>query len=110
MNLVKSLTISVFSLFFVAAYGQDAQRGCIEIEVNATITPTSLNSANGIISLTFRDSSEYEVFLLGQERSKNRLGIRQNIIENLPAGNYDLIITDVKRRNVCPRHLKIEVL
>ncbi|MDL5051535.1 hypothetical protein QQ054_36635 [Oscillatoria amoena NRMC-F 0135] len=73
MNLVKTLTISIFNFIFIAASGQAAKLGCVEIEVNAVVTPASSDNPNGTITLTFRDSSEYEIFLLAQDSQKTAL-------------------------------------
>jgi hypothetical protein len=109
MKVTNYLVYTLFQLALLPVFSQETNP-CKTIEVETEVVRSS-NQSNGtaIIKFTFKDQSEYEIFLLGEGKGKNKMGIKKNEIPGVAPGKYDLIITDTRRKNVCPRHLKIEV-
>jgi hypothetical protein len=80
---------------------------CDEIEVKLEITHTSEGKQNGKIVLNFEKSgTSYTCFVFSGSDNNNRLAVKDNEINDLQEGEYNLYIQD---KNGCTKHLKFKI-
>ena len=106
MKVFKYLLFTIFVIWQSPLWAQ-SQKDCEPIDVAVEVV--QLPDGKRTIKLVFKVESDYEISLLGAGKSKNRLEIKTKEIQDVEPGKYDLVITDNKRKNVCPKHVKVEV-
>jgi hypothetical protein len=80
---------------------------CDEIEVKLDITHTTENQPNGKIVMNFKKSNtSYTSFVLAGEQKNNLLDVKDNEINDLSKGEYNLYIQD---KNGCTKHIKFKI-
>ncbi len=80
---------------------------CDEIEVKLDITHTTENQPNGKIVMNFKKSNtSYTSFVFSGEDQNNQLDIKDNEINSLGKGEYNLYIQD---KNGCTKHIKFKI-
>ncbi len=108
MKLLNLLTISILMTLF-GVPSLVAQSPCKEIKATAEVKNTT-NSNDGSVTVTIEGNSRnFKIFLIAPKKEDNRPDLPVEEIKNLSPGNYDVVITESKEGEFCPKHLKVVV-
>ena len=92
-KLILVLSISIF-LFVTDSFSQ-ADRPCEAISVEHNVRHTSQGLNNGAVDLIIKGGIQpYEISVIGDKRSKNKLNINLTRITDLQPGTYLIVIQD----------------
>ena len=86
--------IIIFFLLFLSPFLTNAQDKCRKVDVTVEITDSE-GRKGGSIKVSAKESgAEFTLHLIAKGKSKknNQLSITTGIIENIPPGQYDLVI------------------
>lgn len=106
--MIKLLFVAICLVTGTAAFAQQ-KKDCQELKVQVVITPAGASSNGSIQVVSEDDQQDLRINLLGTGENDDKTDIKESEVVSLPAGNYDLIITDRKNRGACPLHKKIKV-
>jgi hypothetical protein len=108
MKLLNLLTIS-FLLILFAEQLAIAQHPCKEIQATAEVKNTT-NQNDGSVTVTIEGNSrDFRIFLVAQKKEDNRLDLPVEEIKNLSPGDYELVITESKQGEFCPKRIKVAI-
>lgn len=86
---------------------QQVTAECEEIEVKLDITHTSDSKQNGKIVMNFeKPATSYTCFVFSGADDNNRLAVKDNEINDLQKGEYNLYIQDKKG---CTKHIIFKI-
>lgn len=112
----KSLNINTLlgMFFFMTSLATHAQskHDCQELKVKINIEQPTQSSNGSIQVVSEQKDQDLRINLLasgGNSAARDKMDIKESDVVSLPAGDYDLIITDRKNKNACPLHQKIRV-
>ena len=109
MKLLNLLAISSLIAGFGERQGM-SQNPCKEIRVTAETRDTGPRGNDGSISVKIDgESRNFRIFLIAPKKENNRLDLPVEEIKNLSRGNYDLVITESKEGEFCPKRLKVAI-
>ena len=109
MKLLKFLVISFLIFGFVKKQAM-SQSPCKEIKVTAEAKDASPRGNDGSISVKIDgESRNFRIYLIAHKKENNRLDLPVEEIKNLSPGNYELVITESKEGEFCPKHLKVAI-
>jgi len=108
MNLLNLLTIS-FLLNLPAERLIFGEHPCKEI--NATVeVKNSMGQNDGSLTITIEGNQrQFRIFLVAPRKDDNRLDLPVEEIKNLSPGDYELVITEAKEGEFCPKHIKVTI-
>ena len=108
MKLLNLLTISLL-IILVEAPGAYAQHPCKEIQATAEVKHTT-NQHDGSISVTIEgNATQFRIYLVAPRKEDNRMDLPVEEIKNLAPGTYELVITEAKEGQFCPKRLKVAI-
>ena len=108
MNLLNLLTIS-FLLTISGELLTLAEHPCKEIDATVEVR-NAMGQNNGSLTVTIDgDPRRFRIFLVAQRMEDNRLDLPVEEIKNLPPGDYELVITEAKEGEFCPKHIKVAI-
>ncbi len=108
MNLVNLLTISFLLTLWSERMAFNGYP-CKEIEARVTIKNTILSN-DGSITVTIEENpGHFKLFLVAPKKQDNRMDLPVEEIKNLSAGDYELVITEAKEGEFCPKHIKVAI-
>ena len=108
MNLLNLLTISLL-LTLASEQLTLNEHPCKEI--NATVkVKNAMGQNNGSVTVVIEEnSSHFRIFLVAPRKEDNRLDLPVEEIKNLSPGDYELVITEAKEGEFCPKHIKVTI-
>ncbi len=108
MKLLNFLVIT-FLLILSAEHLALAQHPCKEIKASAEVKNTT-NQNDGAVTITIDGNpGHFRIFLVAPKKEDNRLDLPVEEIKNLSPGAYELVITEAKEGEFCPKHIKVAV-
>jgi hypothetical protein len=80
-------------------------------EINATVeVKNAVGHNDGSVTVTIEGNpSHFRIFLVAPRKEENRLDLPVEEIKNLSPGDYELVITEAKEGEFCPKHIKVEI-
>jgi len=99
IGFIISLFLFAVSTSFVAPA---QQKDCRKMDITVDVTPSS-NGKGGIVKVTTNDNDlkfTLHLFSAGGKSQYERVKITNGVIENVPAGTYDLMVQS-KNRDYC---------
>lgn len=108
MNLLNLLTISSF-LTLSAEQLTVAEPPCKEI--NATVeAKNAMGQNDGSVTITIEGNPRhFRIFLVAPRKEDNRPDLPVEEIKNLSPGDYEVVITEAKEGEFCPKHIKVAI-
>ena len=108
MNLLNFLTLS-FLLTFSAGHLALDKHPCKEIDATVE-TQNTTNGNDGSVTVTLEGNPrQFRIFLIAPKRRDNRLDLPVEEIKNLSPGDYELVITEAKEGEFCPKRIKVSI-
>ena len=107
MNLLNLLTIS-FLLSLTSEQLAFDEHPCIEIDATVEVKNTT-NRNDGSLTVTIENPRHFRLFLVAPKKEDNRLDLPVEEIKNLSPGDYELVITEAKEGEFCPKHIKVAI-
>jgi len=108
MNLLNLLTLSFWLTFSVEHLAVD-KLPCKEIEATAEVKNTT-NGNDGSVTVTLEGNRRlFRLFLIAPKIKDNRLDLPVEEIKNLSPGDYELVITEAKEGEFCPKRIKVSI-
>ena len=109
MRIVNLFIVSAL-IFLLPAVSTKAQRPCKEIKATVEVKNTTPGQRDGTVSIKIDgNSKDFKFFLIAQRKEENRLDQPIEEVKGLSAGTYDLVITEAKEGDFCPKHQKIVI-
>ena len=108
MNLPNLLAIS-FLMLLLPVQPTLVERPCKEI--NATVeVKNTIGQNDGSFTVTIDGNPrQFRLHLIAPKKADNRLDVPVEEIKNLSAGEYELVITEAKEGEFCPKHIKVAI-
>lgn len=108
---MKLLNLLIISFLLIKGPGHSTfiASPCREIKATAEVKNSS-GQRDGTITVTIDgNSANFRVSLVAPKKEDNRLNLPVEEIKNLPAGNYELVITEAREGEFCPKHIKVAI-
>ncbi len=87
------MKVFIFSLLLVISSFTYERQDCDQLKFEVNITHSSDGLNNGIIEVVeLKSTSKVKAFLYGDKKSKNRLDVKIDKLNNLEAGKYLLVL------------------
>src|SRR6267154_3967859 len=108
MNFLNLLTISLLLTIHAEQFSSD---GYPCKEINATVeVKNAMGQKDGSVTVTIEGNpSHFRIFLIAPRKEENRMDLPVEEIKNLSRGDYELVITEAKEGEFCPKHIKVEI-
>ena len=108
MNLLNLLTLS-FLLTLRAGQLTLDEYPCKEIDATVEVK-NALGQNDGSLIVTIEGNpGRFRIFLIAPRKEDNRLDLPVEEIKNLSPGDYELVITEAKEGEFCPKHIKVAI-
>ena len=108
MNQLNLLTLSCLLTFSAGNLAPD-KYPCKEIDATVEVKNTT-NGNNGSATVTLEGNPrQFRIFLIAPKKEDNRLDLPVQEIKNLSPGDYELVITEAKEGEFCPKRIKVSI-
>ena len=80
-------------------------------EINATVeVKNTVGKNDGSLTVAIDGNPrQFRLSLFAAKKRDNRLDVPVEEIKNLSAGEYELVITEAKEGEFCPKHIKVAI-
>jgi hypothetical protein len=109
MRIVNLFVVSALIILLAEVSGR-AQQPCKEIKATVEVKNTTAGQSDGSVTITIDgNSKDFRVFLIAPRSEDNKLELPIQELKNLSEGNYELVITESRAGEFCPKHIKIAI-